>query len=127
MRPVPGGRRNSPPMRAGIPCLTPVRNCLSVSVTDSREWISILAVCTGIRAAASSRLRFIAEGDTMNLGESERLRLTNSTPIKSRNPKWESKVPASKYPWKGNLEERRTFRPLVFHSTLGRYPNEIGV
>src|SRR5216117_326841 len=79
-RAVPGGRRNSPPMRAGIAPLTPVRNCLSVSVTDSNEWISILAVCAALRARSGSKLGFMVEGDTEGDGEAERLRFMNLTP-----------------------------------------------
>src|SRR5882724_6431583 len=79
-RPVPGGSRNSPPMRAGIAPLTPVRNCLSVSVTDSKEWISILAVSAGLRGRSGSRLEFMVEGDTEGGGEAERLRFMNLTP-----------------------------------------------
>src|SRR6266852_9138404 len=79
-RTVPGGRRNSPLMRTGIPSLNPVRNCLSVGVKDSRVWISILAVCTGIYFAEWSRPTLMAGGDTLGHGESERLRLIDLTP-----------------------------------------------
>src|SRR5258708_892366 len=42
-RSLPLGNHNAPPTRAQLPFFAPMRNCLLVSVTLSREWISILA------------------------------------------------------------------------------------